>query len=289
MPKRGENIHKRKDGRWEGRLIVSYTLDGKAKYLSVYGHSYAEVKEKLKQQERAKAIHQSNCTTYNMQKLCMEWLETVRIKVKQSTYAKYFDNVKKHILPSFQDVRTNHINIPLLNQFVKEEYEHGRLDGRGGLSSKTIHDIVSLLIQILQYGEAKGVVHSMNYHTLSLPKLSPKELKLLTVQEQSQLEHYIELCPNLEQLGVSLVLYTGLRIGELCALTWKDIDTEQGILKVTKTLQRIKDVDENSPFKTKIIIDTPKSKNSVREIPIPSFLLESLKKEKNAIQLMLSF
>lgn len=99
----------------------------------------------------------------------------------------------------------------------------------------------------------------------------------MTEGEQRQLEAFLSGKPNLETLGLFLVLYSGLRIGELCALTWRDIDTEEGLLHVNKTLQRIKNVDGNSPFKTKVIIDMPKSKKSVRTIPIMNSLLIQLK------------
>ena len=117
-------------------------------------------------------------------------------------------------------------------------------------------------------------------NALSCLRYRKKELPVLTEGEQRQLEAFLSGKPNLETLGLFLVLYSGLRIGELCALTWRDIDTEEGLLHVNKTLQRIKNVDGNSPFKTKVIIDMPKSKKSVRTIPIMNSLLIQLKREK---------
>lgn len=277
MARRGENIHKRKDGRWEARYIMNYSLDGKAKYKSVYGATYTEVKEKLKQQQNLpKQRPAGSVFTYGQ--LCEEWLENTRMQIKASTYAKYYDLVHRHILPQLSSCRLSFFTVELVNQFAREKYESGRLDGKGGLSAKTIHDLTSIIIQIIRYGERSKKFSGFDYEGLILPKIPDRELPVLRKEDQSKLEAYIRQHSNLETFGVFLVLYTGLRIGELCALTWRDIDTQQGILHIHNTLQRIKNTDPGSPFKTRIIIDQPKSKKSIRDIPIPEDLLKQLKK-----------
>lgn len=212
--------------------------------------------------------------------LCLAWLKEVRVEVKESTYADYYDKVHNHIIPPLGKLKAKMMGVDLINQFVREKVEHGRLDGKGGLSAKTVHDIVSVLVQIIRYGEGQHKIPAFQEERLILPKIQEKELPVLTEGEQRQLEAFLSGKPNLETLGLFLVLYSGLRIGELCALTWRDIDTEEGLLHVNKTLQRIKNVDGNSPFKTKVIIDMPKSKKSVRTIPIMNSLLIQLKREK---------
>ena len=280
MPKRGENIRKRKDGRWEGRYIISYNLEGKASYQSVYGKSYAEVKQKMKEKQGITAKQKPVTGNVGFDVLCLAWLKEVRVEVKESTYADYYDKVHNHIIPPLGKLKAKMMGVDLINQFVREKVEHGRLDGKGGLSAKTVHDIVSVLVQIIRYGEGQHKIPAFQEERLILPKIQEKELPVLTEGEQRQLEAFLSGKPNLETLGLFLVLYSGLRIGELCALTWRDIDTEEGLLHVNKTLQRIKNVDGNSPFKTKVIIDMPKSKKSVRTIPIMNSLLIQLKREK---------
>ena len=280
MPKRGENIHKRKDGRWEGRYIISYNLEGKASYKSVYGATYQEVKQKLKQQQDSAAKQQAVTGTASFGSLCLEWLKQARIAVKESSYADYYDKVHNHIIPQLGRLRAKTIGVEMVNQFIREKTEHGRLDGKGGLSAKTGHDIVCVLVQIIRYGETEHKIPPFQEERLILPPIQEKELPVLTEGEQKQFEVFLSSKPNLETLGLYLVLYSGLRIGELCALTWKDIDTEAGLLHVNKTLQRIKNVDGNSPFKTKVIIDTPKSKKSVRTIPLAEPLLLQLREQK---------
>ena len=155
MPKRGENIHKRKDGRWEGRYIISYNLEGKASYKSVYGATYQEVKQKLKQQQDSAAKQQAVTGTASFGSLCLEWLKQARIAVKESSYADYYDKVHNHIIPQLGRLRAKTIGVEMVNQFIREKTEHGRLDGKGGLSAKTVHDIVCVLVQIIRYGETE--------------------------------------------------------------------------------------------------------------------------------------
>lgn len=276
MARRGENIHKRKDGRWEARYIKCYDLNGKAKYGSVYAKSYTEVKELLKMQNTKCEINNKVVSNISMEQLCKEWLESVRITLKASSYAKYYHTVNCHIINSIGDKKVKHITNEFVEQFIKQKAENGKLDGSGGLSSKTIHDLLSILIKIIKYAEKKKYITNFNYDIIQ-PKLYTCELPVLSIADQNKLIQYVLKNLDTYKLGVLFALYTGIRLGELCALTWQDIDFETGSLRINKTLQRIKNIDGCDLSKTKIIIDTPKSQKSVRNIPIPSFFLNILK------------
>lgn len=268
MSRRGENIRKRLDGRWEGRYIEKYLDTGKACYKSVYGHTYSEVKDKMKRvkTDNKKESKLYYITTYQ---LCFEWLESKKIIIKQSTYAQYYNLIDKHIVPYFKTIKLDSINNDNINNFIKKMYENN-------MSVKTIHDIISILLQIIKYGQNKKYISEFNLNVIK-PKLQIKELPILSKSEQERLVTYIRLDFNLQNIGILLSLYMGLRLGEICALKWSDINFENETLIVNKTIQRIKNTDNNTLNKTKIVIDSPKSAKSIREIPIPSFLLEILK------------
>lgn len=276
MPRRGENIYKRKDGRWEARYIKNYDLNGKAKYSSIYAKSYTEVKELLKQQNTKCETDKKVFCTINMKQLCDEWLESVRITLKPSSYAKYYYTVHCHIIHCIGNIKVKYISNAFIEQFIREKSENGKLDGSGGLSSKTVHDLLSILVQIIKYAEKKNYISDFDYDIVQ-PKNNTSELPVLSIIEQNKLMQYVLQNLDTYKLGVLFALYTGIRLGELCALTWKDIDFDTGTLRINKTIQRIKNTDSFDTAKTKIIIDTPKSQKSIRNIPIPSFFLNILK------------
>ena len=278
MPRRGENIHKRKDGRWEARYIDFRRSDGKAHYKSVYAPSYTEVKAKMNKLKAVpKAQRQTSLVT--AEQLFLIWLDDKRIQVKESTHASYHQVIHGHLVPYFHGLNSDQLTNEKVNQFVKDKLQNGRLDGKGGLSPKRVCDLLSILLQIVQYGEKKGAIVGFDYD-ITRPKAEWGELAVLAHDEQERLMNSLKSDLDHKKLGVLIAFYAGVRLGELCALQWSDIDFQTGILHIKKTLQRIKDTDPNSPKKTKMVIDVPKSKKSIREIPLTTYLLCLLKQWK---------
>lgn len=271
MSRRGENIHKRKDGRWEGRLPIFNDNNKIIKYHSVYAHSYRDVKALMKQNKCEVQSTNTNKKSLTMEQLCKQWIDEVQIFVKQSTYAKYQQIIYRHILPYFSDITINKISDEIISEFIRNKMKNGRLDGKGGLSSKTIQDIYTVLKQILSYASKKEYILPLSFDVLK-PKTEQKSFSVLSTEQQTQFVKYLRNHLSLETLGILICLFTGIRVGELCALTWNDLDMHNSILHVNKTLQRIQNTDNNAKTKTKIIIDKPKSQKSIRDIPIPSFL-----------------
>ena len=272
MSRRGENIHKRKDGRWEGRLPV-FNGGKITKYHSVYAHSYRDVKALMKQNKCEMQNVNTNKKTIIMQQLCEQWLDEVQIFLKQSTYAKYEQIIYSHILPSFAEVNINKINNEAISEFIRDKMKNGRLDGNGALSSKTIQDIFTVLKQILNYASKKEYILPLSFD-IPKPKVEQKSFSVLSTEQQAKFVLYLRNHLSLETLGILICLFTGIRVGELCALKWNDFDLDNSVLHINKTLQRIKNTDINAKTKTKIIIDRPKSQKSIRYIPIPSFLYD---------------
>lgn len=279
MSRRGDNIRKRKDGRWEARVIERHTEDGKACYKSIYANSYTEVKNKSRSYQKQE-LKQKTTTCKTVDVVSDEWLESMDIKLKQSTYALYYRRIQEHIIPYFKNIKVDRINNDTVNKFIRDKSINGRLDKKGGLSAKTINDLVSMLNQILIFAQKKGYV--MGYvPDIIKPKQEQQELTVLTKSEQKELVRYLQQDTDAIKLGVLISLYTGIRLGELCALKWSDIDVQEGTLKIDKTIQRIKNTDKYATTKTKIIIDKPKSQKSIRVVPIPSFLHDKLLSQRN--------
>lgn len=275
MPRRGENIRKRKDGRWEARYIKGYRADGNAHYGYLYAKTYAEVKAK---KQTALSTDPQAAETAGKHLLfnsvVTEWLSCQQHTVKRSTYARYKRVADTHIRPALGRLALPQLSRPLLDGFADKKLTDGRLDGKGGLAPKTVRDILSVLRQILSFAAEQGRLPGMKLKT---PKKSSREIEILTPAEQARLEGYLTSAFDTCRLGVFLCLYTGLRIGEICALRWRDIDFDGGVLRVRHTIQRIDNPDESAKAKTVVIIDAPKSDSSLREIPLSSFLLAQLR------------
>ena len=200
------------------------------------------------------------------------WLDNIKISVKPSTYATYYSTVHNHLIKKIGDLDGNKLYKSLLDKFIVEQYNDGRLDGKGGLSSKTITDLSSILNSILKFAYTNGHI-KYNPFSIVKPRQEMREIEILSELEQTRLEQYLRNHLNAQTAGIFICLYTGIRIGEVCALKKEDIDLNKGILRVNKSMQRIKNMDKNAKTKTKIIIDSPKSKKP-RYIPIPSFIIE---------------
>lgn len=288
MPKRGENIWKRKDGRWEARFSTGKMENGKTSYGYVYAKSYAEVKAKreLKVDEFRKSST-SSLYLHNIRfdDLLDNFMKRQRYRVKESTYAHYYEMIETHIKPFFGKRAIEQLDNSFIDQFVDEKLNHGRLDGKGGLSTKTVKDLTVLLKHILSYAvEIKCFPEGALL--VNIPKSEKPNIEILTTVEQQKLEVITKNAESNYLFGIYICLYTGLRIGEICALRWCDVNFEKNTLSVCRTIQRVKNTDKNAKSKTKILIDRPKTDSSIRTIPLPAFIMCELSnhKEDNSSQ-----
>ena len=192
-----------------------------------------------------------------------EWLKYKKNTVKKSTYYNYSYSVAKYLYPSFAG--KNITKIKNYNNFIEELSDT--------LSPKTVRDIVTKLKEIINFYEEEHNT-KLNIKKMSLPKMNKKEIQILSNKEKQKLEKYCIQQNDLKSLGILICLNTGLRVGEVCALRWENVDFETRRIHVEKTIERIYSKEEN---KTIVIIDTPKSITSVRTIPINSKLYNILK------------
>ena len=208
------------------------------------------------------------------------WLLEKKDYIKESTYANYSNNIFNHIIPKLGNYYLNELNHKVIQDFLLELSKNGRKDNTGGLAEKTIKDITIIIKGSIKKGINEDKIKHIEL-TFNYPK-DNKENKLyvLTKREQNKITNYVLENINSRNIGLLISLYSGIRIGELCALRWEDVDFKKNCLTINKTIQRvyIKDKDKNI---SKVIITTPKTKNANREIPINKDFLEILKKVKS--------
>lgn len=269
MSKKGENIYKRKDGRWEARYIKAYRPDGTARFGYCYGKTYKEAK--AKQTEARSAILSGKSIPPAVGKrvfsyYCDEWMILNRDRVKESTYVKYSGIMEKHIKPNLGGRLDQTLSSTLIEEFSHELLVTDKL------SAKTVKDILTMLHSVLKY-TVKQYPGYLSEIDIVYPKIPKKEMRVLTMEEQKRFVEYLLNDTDECKFGVLLALFTGMRIGEVCALRWNSISLSERTIRVSTTMQRLKklDNDENTDeqqSKTKIMISDPKSNFSARIIPL---------------------
>lgn len=275
MPKKGENIRKRVDGRWEGRYKVDTPTDAKTKYHSVYGKTYKEVKDKIRLITSQPALlnEKKQQQPILIKEVITQWLNSSKSIHKGATEVRYEYLIEKHIIPELGDVPLSSVTSSMLTSFMNRKLEQGSLNGKEALSPAYVRSIMSVTLSILQFAVNEGLCQPLNIN-LQKPSTDKRELEVLSVFDQNRLESALLNNINETKLGILISLNTGLRIGEVCALSWNDIDFENQIFHIRSTVARVKSTD--SGVNSKLIIDRPKTKSSLRDIPIPSKLLTIL-------------
>ena len=278
MARRGPNIYLRKDGRWEARYVKG-RKDGKTCFGYVYGRSRQEVlkKQSLAQKQWLDGIRAKEEGTVSLCTISEEWIFSVEAQLKPSTIAKYKDYLRCYIFPTFGEKKMSEISDADVSGFCSELLKHGGKKGTG-LSPKIVSEIFRIMKQLRTYAISHR--HKVGYSPDCMRiRQKQSELRVLTPAEQERLQGHLAASNDPTCVGILLCLFTGIRIGELCGLTWDDISLENRELRVQRTLQRIS-CDEADGSKTKIVITSPKSELSRRTIPLPEGLCERLAAEK---------
>lgn len=196
-------------------------------------------------------------------------------KIKLRTYLMYSDLIKNHIIPRLGDYYLNQLNNELIQDFINEKLEKGNLITHKGLSKNTIMSIYSILKQSIKYAFKLGIIKKNCIDMVVVPNDNEKNIDAFTIEEQKLIEYYCLNNKKNNYIGIILCLYTGIRIGELLALTWKDIDLKNKMININKTVCYIK---INNILTT--YISSPKTKKSNRIIPIPHQLIPYFQKIK---------
>ncbi len=192
---------------------------------------------------------------------CSQWLMMKKPALKDSSFSKYEIIIRKHIIPVFGSCIAENITDKDI-----DNYTHELLYAQS-LSPKTVHDILTVLDALLKFVYKQENITG-NISKISRPRIPVKEMRVLTRHEALCLSDY--LLENIDdcRFGVLLAMVTGIRIGELCALRWKDISLDEGYLRICSTMQRVGSISAVDNKRTKIVIDSPKSEASNRIIPL---------------------
>ena len=272
MARRGENIRKRKDGRWEGRYIKARTSEGKIQWGYVYGTVYAEVKRVLIQKKAEAGFYKLKRTDLTFEALAEVWLHSLRNSIKESTYAHYSYTLHKYLLPVLSKAPVASLEESFLEQAMQQIIVPTDA-AHTPLGNSSARECLSMLRRICKYAAHLRLIRPMELE-VALPKAIDKISAPLSPVEQQRLYHYVQENPTPRKIGLLLGLELGLRIGEICGLQWGDFDLKLGTLKINRTVCRISCGDGH----TKVVIQTPKTRTSRREIPIPKQILLMLKK-----------
>ncbi|TSD62273.1 site-specific integrase [Inquilinus sp. KBS0705] len=201
------------------------------------------------------------------------WKTDKKQYVKKSSFSAYVLLIENHLLPAFGDKKI--IEEAEVQTFVFQKLEQG-------LSQKTIKDILIVLKMVLKFGAKNKYFEHIPFDIQFPTEREKHNIEVLSRTNQKKVMSYIETHFTFRNVGVYICLSAGIRIGEVCALTWEDIDTDNGVINIRKTIQRIYLI-EDGDRKTEIILDTPKTKNSIRSIPMSRDLLRMLKPLKKIV------
>jgi integrase len=201
------------------------------------------------------------------------WKNDKKQYVKKSSYSAYMLLIENHLLPTFG--HKYEVTEADVQAFVFKKLNEG-------LSQKTIKDVLIVLKMILKFGAKNKFLDYQPFDIQFPTERENHEIEVLSKANQKKIMNYVQGHFTFKNLGIYICLSAGIRIGEICALTWEDIDTDTGVIHIGKTIQRIYVVEDGDRH-TELILDTPKTKNSIRDIPMSRDLLRMLKPIKRIV------
>ena len=201
------------------------------------------------------------------------WKEDKKQYVKKSSFSAYMLLIENHLLPAFGD---KHEVVEVdVQDFVFTKLNEG-------LSRKTIKDILIVLKMVLKFGMKNKLLEYQSFNIQFPTERENSRIEVLSKSNQKKIMNYVQEHFTFRNLGIYICLSAGIRIGEICALMWEDIDVDTGVIHIKKTIQRIYII-EDSNRHTELILDSPKTKNSIRDIPMSRDLLRMLKPIKKIV------
>ena len=266
--RKGENIYQRKDGRWEGRFPKGRKLNGRIKYGYIYGKSYTEVRQRIYplriHYQSLQQIQGNSAETF--EEWTNEWLNEVQDEVKASTLSSYYYKLTKYIFPIIREAPLNELSLETGRNILKELQKK--------LAKSTIQVIFRILNKCLNHAKKNGKINVNPFSELKIPKAKQVKIRALTLSEQRKMMKVAAHEKKGYGIPVLLALHSGMRIGEIAALKWSDIDFETNLIHVRHTYQRIPAFETKR--KTQLLLAESKTESSVRVIPFSNVLRKLL-------------
>ena len=271
--RKGENIYKRKDGRWEGRYKKGYKPNGQIKYGYIYGKTFQEVRIKL---YTLKAHYHTQQELYGdacipFKEWGKNWLQEIQNDVKPATYSSYHYKLSTYVFPLIGGLFLNELTAEEGKKLVQHWIERG-------LEPSTMQVILRITNKCLNHAKEQNKLKENPFSELKLPKKSTKKIRALSKKEQNKLEKVALKEKKNAGLPTYLALHTGLRIGEIAALRWSDLDFDRNLIHVNHTYQRIALALNNR--KTQLIIGSTKTNSGARTIPMGKSVRKALLKHQ---------
>ena len=274
MARRGENIYRRKDGRYEGRYVIGKTAKGKTRFGYVYARQFSEARRLLlekKAEQQRKTGHPAGARRITVAKWMRTWMESELLgSVKPSSYQVYLRQFERHVLPTLGGYALSELTPGIIHGFVMQ------LEA-SNLARSTAKGIYRLLAAAMRSAQEEGLILKNPCRKIRVQREERAAQRALSRQEQEA------LCAQPEgqaDLPALLSLYTGMRLGEICGLKWTDVDWERQTIAVRRTAQRVARLDPAGGGRTMLMVGSTKSLRSERVLPAPAFLLERLKKRR---------
>ena len=267
MPRTGENIYKRKDGRYEARYIAERDKNGKAVYKSVYGYSKAEVREKAEAALTEIYGEQSPIAGKTFKQVAEEYLKSAKGDIASTTFDRYQDALERDVYPEYADTPMADVTEAEINRFIKVAPENAAKRGRS-LTNSGLLVVKAVMSNVINYANAASGMEKTEIvmDRTSYEELTPAELEMICMKAKHN--H----CP--EMLAALLSIYCGMRTGELCALNSDDVDGVRSEIYIHETAHRVRNPkkDEEGEKKTVIIIEEIPRKKQIRRVKYPAIL-----------------
>ena len=204
------------------------------------------------------------------------WLNQKQPMITPSTHASFTLIAENHLIPYFGKRKIGSITETDIQSYISYLHDAGRLDKTGGLTVKTIRDVILVLRLSMEFAYKERAIPLLNWDLVEYPKeLGIKKVVSLSKDQEQALIQCIYMNLNRKTAGILIALFTGVRIGELCGLQMKDISLTDKTISINKTVQRIYDKKKGESY---LHIGPPKTKTSARTIPVPSLLMNIIKK-----------
>lgn len=266
------SITKLKNGLWMGRVTIGRKEDGKVERKSLYGSTRAEVSAKMIALQNEVQSGNYISAEMTLKQWLPTWLKDYKaINLKPKIYDVYEMQINHNIIPEIGHIELKELRQQDIQKFYNKKYNNGK-----GLSSATIRKIHNIINSALNQAVENNLMHKNVAKNLQLPKLVKPQVKAFTLNEQMM---FFEAAKEYRLYNAFVVnVDTGLRAGELLALTWNDVDLANGLITINKNIMNVKNRDKNADTKNKLIVqDSPKTEASNRTIPLTKRSLAILK------------